>query len=242
MNVQKAPWNDIHVRRAVAYALNRPTSSPPSATTPSRSRRSSRPPSSTASGRQEQVSALINALPSYPYNLATAKQELAESAYPHGFTATTQTITFASYTPVNEAVAADLAKIGINLKLKTIGFTQYLAFASGDKIAIGGLYATMNVTNADADSFPSALLGSVNIADGGYDWADYDPPVIDTLIRRARQPRTRSSGSPSTGRCSRRWRPTCPTCRSTSRTTTSRWQAITPGPDTTFTPRRAHGN
>ncbi len=122
-------------------------------------------------------------MPSYPYNLATAKRELAESAYPHGFTATTQTITFASYTPVNEAVAGDLAKIGINLKLKTIGFTQYLAFASGDKNAIGGLYATMNVTNPDPDSFPSALLGSVNIADGGYDWANYDPPVIDTLIK-----------------------------------------------------------
>ena len=30
-------------------------------------------------------------------------------------------------------MAGDLAKIGINLKLKTIGFTQYLAFASGDK-------------------------------------------------------------------------------------------------------------
>jgi ABC-type transport system substrate-binding protein len=134
-------------------------------------------------GPQAQVSALINALPSYPYDLAKAKQELAESAYPHGFTATTQTITFASYTPVNEAVAGDLAKIGINLQFKTIGFTQYLAFASGNKNAIGGLYATMNVTNPDPDSFPSALLGSVNIADGGYDWANYDPPVIDTLIK-----------------------------------------------------------
>jgi peptide/nickel transport system substrate-binding protein len=183
MNVHQAPWNDIHVRRAIAYALNRSdiiaalgnNAQPVTTLIPSAEL--------DRLGSQAQVSALINALPSYPYNLAKAKQELAESAYPHGFTATTQTITFASYTPVNEAVAGDLAKIGINLKLKTIGFTQYLAFASGPKSAIGGLYATMNVTNPDPDSFPSALLGSVNIADGGYDWANYDPPVIDTLIK-----------------------------------------------------------
>ena len=183
MNVQNAPWNDIHVRRAVAYALDRPdiiaalgnNAEPVTTLIP--------PAELDRLGSTAQVSAMIDALPSYPYNLAKARQEMAESAYPHGFTATTQTITFASYTPVNEAVAADLAKIGINLKLKTIGFTQYLAFASGDKSAIGALYATMNVTNADADSFPSALLGSVNIADGGYDWADYDPPAINTLIK-----------------------------------------------------------
>jgi peptide/nickel transport system substrate-binding protein len=183
MNVHQAPWNDIHVRRAVAYALDRPdiiaalgnNAQPVTTLIP--------PAELDRLGPTSQVSALINALPSYPYNLAKAKQELAESAYPHGFTATTQTITFASYTPVNEAVAGDLAKIGINLKLKTIGFTQYLAFASGNKSAIGGLYATMNVTNPDPDSFPSALLGSVNIADGGYDWANYDPPLIDTLIK-----------------------------------------------------------
>jgi peptide/nickel transport system substrate-binding protein len=183
MNVHQAPWNDIHVRRAVAYALNRSdiiaalgnNAQPVTTLIP--------PAELDRLGSKEQVNTLISGLPRYPYNLATAKQELAESAYPHGFTATTQTITFASYTPVNEAVAGDLAKIGINLKLKTIGFTQYLAFASGNKNAIGGLYATMNVTNPDPDSFPSALLGSVNIADGGYDWANYDPPVIDTLIK-----------------------------------------------------------
>jgi peptide/nickel transport system substrate-binding protein len=183
MNVHQAPWNDIHVRRAVAYALDRPdiiaalgnNAQPVTTLIP--------PAELDRLGSKTQVSSLIDALPSYPYNLAMAKQELAESAYPHGFTATTQTITFASYTPVNEAVAGDLAKIGINLKLKTIGFTQYLAFASGNKSAIGGLYATMNVTNPDPDSFPSALLGSVNIADGGYDWANYDPPLIDTLIK-----------------------------------------------------------
>ena len=183
MNVDQPPWNNIHVRRAVAYALDRSdviaalgNNAVPVSTFI--------PPNELARlGSATQVNSLISALPSYPYDLAKAKQELAESPYPHGFTATTQTITFASYTPVNEAIAGDLAKIGINLKLKTIGFTQYLAFASGPKSAIGGLYATFNVTNPDPDSFPSEMLGTANIPSGGYDWADWDPPASDTLIK-----------------------------------------------------------
>ena len=33
----------------------------------------------------------------------------------------------------------------------------------------------MNVSNPDPDSFPSGLLGSVNIADGGYDCGQLRP-------------------------------------------------------------------
>jgi peptide/nickel transport system substrate-binding protein len=184
MNVNQPPWNNVHVRRAVAYALNRSdiiaalgnNAEPVTTFIP--------PSELNRLGSQSQVTALINALPSYSYNLAKAKQELAESPYPHGFTATTQTITFASYTPVNEAIAGDLAKIGIDLKLKTIGFTQYLAFASGPKSAIGGLYATFNVQNPDPNAFPSEMLGAANIP-SGYNWADYDPPASDTLIKQA---------------------------------------------------------
>jgi peptide/nickel transport system substrate-binding protein len=184
MNVNQPPWNNIHVRRAVAYSVNRSdiiaalgnNAEPVTTFIP--------PSGLYRLGSQSQVTALVNGLPSYPYNLAKAKQELAQSPYPHGFTATTQTITFASYTPVNEAIAGDLAKIGINLKLKTIGFTQYLAFASGPKSAIGGLYATFNVQNPDPNAFPSEMLGGANIP-SGYNWADYDPPASDTLIKQA---------------------------------------------------------
>lgn len=108
MNVHQAPWNDIHVRRAVAYALNRSdiiaalgnNAQPVTTLIP--------PAELDRLGSKEQVSTLISGLPSYPYNLAAAKRELAESAYPNGFTATTQTITFASYTPVNAHLAADI--------------------------------------------------------------------------------------------------------------------------------------
>ncbi|HEX6523869.1 MAG TPA: ABC transporter substrate-binding protein [Streptosporangiaceae bacterium] len=182
MNVHQAPWNDIHVRRAVAYALNPSDiiaalgngATPVSTLIP--------PIQLTRLGSQAQVSTLVKSLPSYLFDLAKAKAELAQSAYPHGFTATTQTISFGAYTPATEAIAGDLGKIGINLKIKVIGFNQYEALVSGPKASVGGVYGTFNVTNSDPTAFPSFILGSNNIPAGGFNWANYDPPVIDTLI------------------------------------------------------------
>jgi peptide/nickel transport system substrate-binding protein len=183
MNYHLPPWNDVHVRRAVAYALNRTdiikalgnTAIPVSTLIPASQLRQL--------GTQAAVSAVVKSLPSYPYSLTRARAELAQSAYPHGFTATTQTISFAAYTPVDEVIAAELQKIGINLKLKTIGFDQFLALADGPKSAVGGLYATFNLSSADPSSYPAFILGSNNVPKGGYNWANYDPPAVDALIK-----------------------------------------------------------
>jgi len=183
MNVHQAPWSDIHVRRAVAYALNRADiisalgnkAVPVSTLIP--------PNELDRLGSQSQVNALINSLPSYPFSLATAKRELAKPAYPHGFSGTLETIAFGSYTPVDEAIAADLAKIGISLKLKVISFNQYIAKADGLKSAITDWYTTFNVSNPDPDSFPSNILGSKNILSGGYNTANYGPPEVDALLQ-----------------------------------------------------------
>lgn len=181
MNYHLAPWNDIHVRLAVAYALNRAdviaslgNKAQPVTTLI--------PPIQLAQlGSQAQVSTLINSLPSYPYNLTKAKAELAESHYPHGFTATAITIDYGAYTPINEAIAGDLAKIGINLKLKLISFNQYISDLTGPR-TLGGTYLTFNVISPDPSSFPAAMLGTKNLAAGGWNYANYTPPAMDTLL------------------------------------------------------------
>jgi len=181
MNYHLAPWNDIHVRLAVAYALNRAdiiaslgNKAEPVTTLI--------PPIQLAQlGSQAQVSTLINSLPSYPYNLAKAKAELAESHYPHGFAATAITINYGAYTPINEAIAGDLAKIGINLKLKLISFNQYISDLTGPR-TLGGTYLTFNVISPDPSSFPAAMLGIKNLAAGGWNYANYNPPAMDTLL------------------------------------------------------------
>ena len=67
---------------------------------------------------------MFASVPSYRYNLAKAKEEMAKSPYPHGFTATSDTLEYGYYTPVCEAIAGELPKIGINLRIKELPSTN----------------------------------------------------------------------------------------------------------------------
>ncbi len=89
LDVEDPPFDDIHVRRALAYATDKagmvkavlrgygqpaPTMPPPQQWGDLMS--------------QAKVQAFYASLPHYTYNLAKAKAQLAASAYPKGFTAT----------------------------------------------------------------------------------------------------------------------------------------------------------
>jgi peptide/nickel transport system substrate-binding protein len=181
MNTTQPGWDDVHVRRAVAYALNRAdiiaarggyaqplyTLTPPSLLL------------SVAS--QSQVNALMNSLPLYQYNLAKARQEMAESAYPHGFTTTVLSDTASDDVNIDQVIVAELAKIGIRAQLKQMPDAAWTATetgpASGREAALsqGGCFQPDPGTYSD-------FLGSVNAQQGSWNMAEYTPQVVNTLL------------------------------------------------------------
>jgi peptide/nickel transport system substrate-binding protein len=181
MNVHIAPWSNIHVRRAVAYALDRAAimkalgnASVPATTFIS-------PFELRTIGSQAQVDAIVKSVPGYPYSVAKAKAELAKSPYPHGFTASVPSPAFQWYAQVNQVIAADLARIGIRLKLENMTFNKFLAIGTGPK-TFGATYVDFNLVSPDPSSYPAWLLGKSNISHGGWNLANYSPPQVDTLI------------------------------------------------------------
>lgn len=123
MNTSRPPFNDIHVRRAVAYAadVNGMISSGYPASSAIAS--ASMVPISLFAGlgSTSQVNAMLGALPKYNFDLAAAKQELAKSAYPHGFTTKIQVSAVYSIDVSDaEILVSDLARIGIKAKLQEI--------------------------------------------------------------------------------------------------------------------------
>jgi len=188
MNVNMAPWNNINVRRAVAYAIDRPAevaeSDDPSKADTSNSILTPGELGTLASPAQ--VSVLLNSLPSYPYNLAKAKAELAQSPYPHGFTTTAYTLDFGTYIPETEVVAAQLAKIGINVQLKVMSLAAWVAKYDGPKTA--GFWVITNAT----DGFPDPAIDVQNMVDGiyatasgGENLASYNSPEVNRLLTEA---------------------------------------------------------
>jgi len=188
MNVNMAPFNNVHVRRAVAYAIDRPAevaaSADPSIAVTSNSILT--PGELGTLAPKAQVDALLNSLPNYPYNLAKAKAELAQSPYPHGFTTTAYTLDFGTYIPETEVVAAQLAKIGINVQLKTMSLAAWVAKYDGPKTA-----AFWVITNA-AGGFPDPARDAQNMVDGSYatasggnNLAGYNSPQVNSLLAKA---------------------------------------------------------
>jgi peptide/nickel transport system substrate-binding protein len=181
-----APWNNIHVRRAVAYAIDRPSEIKASGDASTPAYTILAPLELRTLGSRSQVDAMINALPNYPYNLAKARAELAQSPYPHGFTTTTYTLEFGVYTPETEVVAAQLAKIGIKVNVKELTFNGWIARYSGPKTT--GLWIVTNMTGLGPDPNSDAvfmLAGRNATATGGANLADFSSPAVDQLIAEA---------------------------------------------------------
>jgi peptide/nickel transport system substrate-binding protein len=179
MNVTAPPWNDIHVRRAVAYALNRTdliiANGGPRTATPGDSLI---PPAQLQTlGTSSQVSTLFSALPQYPYSLSRARQEMAKSAYPHGFTATTQIDALGHDSEVAQVLSTELQNIGITLKVDQVTEAQY--FNDFNAAPPGGnLYGVYYAASPDPSIFPTYLLGAVAAGNT----AHYHSSTVNALL------------------------------------------------------------
>jgi peptide/nickel transport system substrate-binding protein len=183
MNVELPPWNDIHVRRAVAYALNRADIIAAGGGLTSAQPLYDFFPLMDLDllGSSAQVSAITAALPQYSYTLAAAKTELAESAHPHGFTATMETCAYGDTLDQDQVVATELQRIGITLKLKIVACSVWSAELYGPK-TFGASFGTYHSSIVDPSGLAAYLLGSQAIPAGGLNAANYGPASVDSLL------------------------------------------------------------
>src|SRR5581483_148688 len=176
-------WSDIHVRRAVAYAVNRqaigkaygaPTI-PTSTFVPPKQLYSFAP--------RRAVDALLKSIPQYPTNLAKARAEMAKSKYPHGFKGDFNTLAGYGDREMAQVIAAELKPIGINLTVKTVPVPAWLALLSGpDRSKSGIQLVHPDSYTLDPAERPNANLGSWNAKAGQLNTANWAPKDVDGLI------------------------------------------------------------
>jgi peptide/nickel transport system substrate-binding protein len=181
MNVNTPPWNDVHVRRAVAYALNRQDiiaahggyAIPLYTLIPQSLLQTIASPT--------QINALLGSLPLYPYSLAKARQEMAESAYPHGVSSTI--LEYNNPTILNESqvIAAELQKVGIRVQVKPLSVNPWSAIESGPAGKRMTTESSGGCSNPDPSSYYD-FLGSQNTQVGSWNVADYTPSAVNSLM------------------------------------------------------------
>jgi Bacterial extracellular solute-binding proteins, family 5 Middle len=173
MNEQCKPFKDPHVRLAIAEGLDRPAIM-----------------KSVFFGHGEVANSprMLNVTYYSPvglpaYDLAAARQQMAESRYPHGGL----TVDFIAgagdpvQTPVSQIVAAELKPLGITVKIRQLDPSEVTAQEQSFHFGMRETYWTMDII--DPDEYVSFVLcGSC----GSFaNWTHFDDPTINTLTGKA---------------------------------------------------------
>jgi peptide/nickel transport system substrate-binding protein len=181
MNVRVAPFNDVHARRAVAYAVSRSAYIKALGWSGTQITTFVLPSELDTIASKAQVAELIKSLPQYPYSIAKAKAELAKSAYPNGFSVTLAAAPYANLGTMCQVLAAQLKKIGINVTIQNMDFGSWFA-AVADPGKRPFTIWSAGAFGPDPSGFDS-LLGSKNARQGEINTANYTPPAVDTLLK-----------------------------------------------------------
>lgn len=183
MNVTRPPFNDAHVRRAIAYATD--TKGIIQALYPGTATKDlTIVPESVfvGLGRSEQVKAVLSTVPKYNFDLAAAKRELAKSAYPHGFATTIYAAApEAALVSCAQILASDLAKIGITAKLHEVQPDEEQVEVNKLTLAVSPIYAVY----ADPEGILSSLITPSAIPNPNL--ARYDNAEVNKLETEERE-------------------------------------------------------
>lgn len=183
MNTLVAPWNNIHVREAVAYALDKTGLISANGGYASPISTLITPAMLDELGTSAQVSATLNSLPSYSYSLAKAKQQMAESPYPHGVNVTLAVQNTPSYVNVSQAIVGQLAAIGIHATLNVEQVAAWTSeFTGANRTAIPSQYVTNGADSLDPGEGFNYFIGSANATANNWNGTNWSPPAVDKLI------------------------------------------------------------
>lgn len=179
------PWRDIHVRRAFAYALNQAGIIKSILHGLAQASNAMVPPGQwgtilNPAARRK----LYKSIPTYPYSLAKAKEELAKSSVPRGFSASLDIPSSRGYV-VNAmlAYAGDLKKLGINLEVKSVPGAQWLATIYSHK-NLGLQFVGFGPDYPDPANYLVLAYPSANAVPNNFNTANYKNKTIDALLEK----------------------------------------------------------
>ncbi len=182
MNTEKEPFNDVRIRRAVNYAINREALVKAFYAGIGASAKNPMPPT---------IWGYNDAVQPYEHNVEKAKQLISEAGYPNGFSTELWWPNRArpyltQPQKIAEAMQQQLAEAGIRAKLVTFEWGTYLKKTASGEHPMMILGWTGD--NGDPDNFIYVLLDRDNAVKGkASNRAFYNNDVVHRLLIRAQQ-------------------------------------------------------
>ena len=184
IDVEDGPFQDVHVRRAIAYSLNKPDIN--EALTSSRGKvLAGLPPLIFLKGLlpAAEINAALKKVQTYDYSVANAKSELAKSAYPKGFSTTLNVPAgCAACLLLSQVLSAGAGKIGININLNMMPGPQRFQVILDHKPHLGIQVLGQAPDSPHPMQYLDLLYTSAHAQPGYENSANYKNPTVDKLI------------------------------------------------------------
>lgn len=174
----KPPFNDVHVRRAIAYSTDTAGFAKAGFDNNVSALQGMVPAYelSDVAGSTATAQSFLNRLPKYAFDQTKAKGEMAQSAFPHGFSTT---VLYIETTPwmklAGLALQQDLKPLGITVNLKPVTLNQWFTQFFTGKLQGMSIATHFNAAVND----PSGLLTYLVGKDGAYNFAHWTASGID---------------------------------------------------------------
>lgn len=179
LNTKVAPFDDVHVRRAIAYSFDAKGVMTASAGANFVLTSAMTLPGEFATVASEaDAKAFVNSLPAYALDVAKAKAELAQSKVPNGFQFDLE---YSSADPLQKIVALtlqqNLAKIDVTATPKPVTATQWGTDIYSHKNAI----TLTSITSLSPDPFwrLTNATNAANLSQGGFNTGQYTRPDVE---------------------------------------------------------------
>ena len=189
IDIEDGPFKDVHVRRAIAYSLNKPDIN--EALTSSRGVvLNGLPPLIFIKGLlpAAEVNAALKKVKTYPYSLDDAKAELAKSAYPKGFTTTLNTPNGCdACLLLSQVLAQGASKIGITINLNPMPGPQRFQVILDHKPNLGIQVLGQAPDSPHPMQYLDLLYTSAHAQPGYENSANYKNAAVDKLIAQGLQ-------------------------------------------------------
>jgi peptide/nickel transport system substrate-binding protein len=175
-DMSKKPWNDVRVRQAANYAIDRQS-------LVDKVLKGTAEPALQASPKANASYRPANDI--YGFDPAKAKALLAEAGYPNGFTTTLSYPTSGSGNmipgPMNEALQQNLAAVGIKVDLKPVEWASMLTDFFVGKIPGGADMLNISLSYQQ-EGFWAMWFGTGATLNTGH----YSNPQVDELFTKAK--------------------------------------------------------
>lgn len=187
-NVERPPFDDAHVRKAVAYAWDRQQIVDKILHGNGEVASAVQAPwlweGATNLSREEATERFKSEVPQYPYDMERAREELAQSSVPKGFTATVEVSSAdPDYSKALQVLAQSLKQLDITLKVRE---TEYNRWAADLFSHDYGLMTTFNLGSTPEPITKSVESYSLDQAKpNGFNFSNYKNPKVDALLQEA---------------------------------------------------------